>query len=267
MAKLALLVYSCRLKISIFKSAGDRMKRLALLLFMAAFTANALVAESRFNRQVIKVKDPKEYQFFKLDDVHFPALSSTNYQVSCLVYRGTQRYYVEIGIQNKTSEQITLLPDFVTFNKSGYTVFRTDTLDAARQSAQAAGIRFVPTPPPQMPSTTNTTINATATTYGNQTQISGTATTTENQSAQAGANFGNALGNALAARSFYKAQSNEVKFASFLTTFAEAPSGTTMQPGQAKVVVATFEQAKQKKAPFEVVIKVGTETFRFSYKE
>jgi hypothetical protein len=243
------------------------MKRIALLLFTTALTANVLVAESRFNRQIIKVNDPKEYQFFKLDDVHFPALSSPRYQVTCLVYRGTQRYYVEIGMQNKTSEQLTLLPDFVTFNKPGYTVFRTDTLDAARQSAQAAGIRFVPTPPPQMPSTTNTTINATATTYGNQTQISGTATTTEDQSAQAGANFGNALGNALAARSFYKAQNNEVKFANFLTAFAQPPSGTALLPGQAKVVVATFEQTKKKKAPFEVVIKIGTETFRFSYKE
>jgi hypothetical protein len=118
-----------------------------------------------------------------------------------------------------------------------------------------------------MASTTTTTVNGTATTYGNQTQISGTATTTTDQSSQAGANLGNAIGNALAARSFYKTQRRESTFANFLGAFAQDQTGTSLQPGEAKVIVATFEQAKRKKAPFEIVIRVGAESFQFKYKE
>src|SRR5690349_16120798 len=113
-------------------------------------------------------------------------LSSPEYAVSCVVYHGTQRYYVGIGIQNRTTAAVRLPFEFVTFDKPGYTVFRTDTIGAARDVAGSAGGQFVPTPAPQMPSTTTTTVNGTATTYGNQTQISGTATTTTDQSAQAG---------------------------------------------------------------------------------
>lgn len=226
-----------------------------------------LVAEKRFDRPVIKVQNPKEYQFFKLDDVQFPMLSSPQYAVSCQVYRGTREYYVEIGVQNKTSIPLDLPVEFVTFNKPGYTVFRTDTLAVAREVAQMTGGQFVPTPPPQMPTTTNTTYNATATMYGSQTQVSGIATTTTDQSAQAGANLGNAIGNALAARSFYKAQVRRSTFANFLAAFAQPQAGTTLQPGEAKVIVVTLEQAKQKKAPFEIVLHVGAENFRFTYRE
>lgn len=228
--------------------------------------AGPLAAKDRFGREVLKVRDPADYQFFKLDDVQFPMLASSHYAVSCLVYRGTQRYYVEIGIENKTSAPISIPVDFVAFDKPGYTVFRTDTLAAAQDVAESAGGKFEPTPPPQVPATTTTTVNGTATNYGNQTQISGTATTTTDQSGQAGANLGNAIGNALAARRFYKTQRRESTFADFLSDFAQDPAGTAVQPGKARVIVATFEQAKQKKAPFEIVVRVGTESFRFKYK-
>ncbi len=243
-----------------------RVKTIAFLLISIA-SISSLAAEERFGRDVIKVRNPKEYQFFKLDDVEFPMLSSPQYAVSCLVYRGTQRYYVEVGIQNRTSVAIRLPVDFVAFDKPGYTVFRTDTLAAARDVAESAGGQFVPSAPPQMPSTTTTTVNGTATTYGSQTQISGTATTTTDQSAQAGGNLGNAIGNALAARSFYKTQRRESTFANFLSAFAQDQAGTTLQPGEAKVIVATFEQAKRKKAPFEIVIRISADSFRFKYKE
>jgi hypothetical protein len=243
------------------------VRTVAILLMYVCTVISPLVAEQRFGRDVIKVQNPSEYQFFKLDDVQFPMLFSTQYAVSCLVYRGTQRYYVEIGVQNKGSAPLNLPVEFVSFNKPGYTVFRTDTVAAARDVAERAGGQFVPTPPPQMPSTTNSTLNATATTYGNQTQITGTTTTTTDQSGQAGANLGNAIGNALAARSYYKTQRRESIFTNFLATFAQDQIGTTLQPGEAKVIVATFEQAKRKKAPFDIVVRVGAESFLFRYKE
>lgn len=241
-------------------------KLVALLVVSLCIASNTLVAKDRFGRDVLKVQDPADYQYFKLDDVQFPMLSSSHYAVSCLVYRGTRRYYVEIGIENKTATPVTVPFEFVTFDKPSYTVFRSDTLAAARDVAESSGGTFQPTPPPQMPSTTTTTVNGTATTYGNQTQISGTATTTTDQSGQAGANLGNAIGNALAARSFYKTQRRESTFADFLASFAQDPAGTAVQPGEARVIVATFEQAKQKKGPFDIIIRVGTESFRFKYK-
>lgn len=242
------------------------MKNLLVVLCLLLTSGPAFCAD-RFGRPVIKVGDEKAYQFVKLDDVEYPGLSNGNYDVTCLVYRGTERYYVEISLKNKTAAPIALPIDFVTFDKPGYTVYRTDTMDAAREAASFAGIRFVPTPPPYVPPTTNTTINATATTYGNQTQITGTATTTTNDSGQAGANFGNALGNAIAARRFYNQQRTDVLFSHFLAAHVQTSADSPIQPGESRVIVATFEQSKQKKKPFNVTLQIGADKFSFSYKE
>jgi hypothetical protein len=114
---------------------------------------------------------------------------------------------------------------------------------------------------------THTTINASSTTYGNQTQINGTATTTTDNSGQAGANLGNAIGNAIAARRYQNAQRNEVIFSHFLATHLQSAADIPIQAGESRVIVATFEQAKQKKRPFEVSIRIGPDVFRFDYKE
>lgn len=187
--------------------------------------------------------------------------------VSSLVYKGSTYYYVEVGIVNGRDEELIVAIDFISFNKPNYTVIRSDTSAAALDVASEAGGTFVPTPPSQVPPSTSTTYNGTASTYGNQTHISGSATTTPNNSAQAGANWGNALGNAIAARSFYKAQSREMKFAHFLDTFAQGGQALVVKPGEGRVIMCTFEQLKEKKAPFDVQIRVGSEVFTFRYKE
>jgi hypothetical protein len=242
------------------------MKNL-LVVFCLLLTSGPAFCADRFGRPVIKVSDEKAYQFVKLDDVEYPGLSNGNYDVTCLVYRGTERYYVEISIRNKTADPVVVPMDFVAFEKPGYTVYRTDTMDAAREAAAEGGIRFVPTPPPYVPPTTNTSINATATTYGNQTQISGNATTTTDNSGQAGANFGNAIGNAIAARRFYNQQRTDVLFSHYLAAHTQTGGDSPIQPGSSRVIVATFEQSKQKKKPFIVTVQIGTDKFSFSYKE
>jgi hypothetical protein len=242
------------------------MKKILVVFCLLLATRPGLCAD-RFNRPVVKVSDPKGYQFTKLDDVEYPGLSNSQYDVTCLVYRGTERYYVEISVKNKTAAPVALPMNFVAFDKPGYTVYRTDTMAAARESAAAGGIRFVATPPPYVPPTTNTTINATATTYGDQTQISGTATTTTDNSGQAGANLGNAIGNAIAAHRFYKEQRNEVLFSHFLAAHVQTDADSPIQEGETRVIVVTFEQAKLKKAPFVITLKIGSDTFHFSYKE
>jgi len=228
------------------------MKRWALFSVFALmlWPSVTLHAAQRFGRPVIALEEPKAYQYFKLDDVNFPFLASANYDVSCLVYRGTEYYYVEIAIHNRSSNPVTIPGEFVEFSKPGYTVLETNTSVAEAQLASASGQRFIPTPPPQMPpsSTTTTTVNANATTYGNMTQINGTATsTTTDTSGQAGANFGNALGNAIAARRFYRAQQEAVSLAGYLNAFGWKNSPMTLQPGQAQKVMMTFQQFKRKK--------------------
>lgn len=224
-------------------------------------------AETRFARKIIKLASPSQYHFFKLDDINYPLLPGKKFAVSSLVYRGTRRYYVEIGLFNGSPEEATIGKDFIMFTKPNYTVYRTDTLEAAADVVASMGGTFIPSPPPQVPPNTTTTYSGTATTYGNQTYATGTATTTPDHTAQAWANAGNAIGNALAARSFYKSQSREMKFATFLSMFALERQSPTLKPGEARIVVCTFEQVKDKKAPFEIQVRVSDEVFTFKYKE
>jgi hypothetical protein len=242
------------------------MKKAVFVFYLLVSTSLGLCAD-RFGRPVVKVSDPKGYQFVKLDDVEYPLLSNDRYDVTCLVYRGTERYYVEISVKNKTAAPVALPLDFVAFSKPGYTVYRTDTMDAASEAASFAGLRFVPTPPPYVPPTTNTTINATATTYGDQTQINGTATTTTDNSGQAGANLGNAIGNAIAARRFYNSQRTNALFSHYLAAHVQTLADTPLAAGESRVIVATYEQSKQKKKPFDITLQVGADKFTFSYKE
>lgn len=242
-------------------------RRNLLLVFSLLIFSTLALAEKRFDRNIIKVANPQEYTFFKLDEVNFPSLSRNGISVSSLVYKGSTYYYVEVGIVNGRDEELIVPIDFISFNKPNYTVMRSATSAAALDVATDTGGTFVPTPSSQVPPSTSTTYNGTASTYGNQTHISGSATTTPNNSAQAGANLGNALGNAIAARSFYKAKSREMKFAHFLDTFAQGGQALVVKAGEARVIMCTFEQLKEKKAPFDVQIRVGGETFTFKYKE
>jgi len=237
---------------------------LVLCLSLAAVSSNA---EDRFGRPVVKVKEPKDYQFVKLDDVDYPSLANAHFAVSCLAYRGTEHYYVEVSVKNNSTEPVLLPTSFITFEKPGYSVYRGDTIMAAREAAVAGGMRFTPIPPPYVPPTYNTTVNATATTYGNQTNISGTSTTTADNSGQAGANFGNAIGNAIAAHRFYKMQRTEVAFSNFLASHAQTDADAPLQPGQSRTVVVVFDEAKPKKKPFDVTLKIGEDSFHFAYKE
>ena len=233
-------------------------------LFLVATAANA---EERFGRPVVRLKDAKDYRIIKLDDVDYPSLSSDHFTVSCVVYRGSQLYYVETSVTNKAGEPVSLPLSFVNFDKPGFTLYRTDTMMAAREAAAAGGVRFTPTPAPYVPPTYNSTTNATATTYGNQTNIYANSTTTADTSGQAGANVGNAIGNAIAAHRFYKAQRNEVALSHFLAAHVQTNEDVPLQPGQSRTIVATFEQAKQKKKDFDIKINVGGEVFTFNFKE
>ena len=242
------------------------MRRLvALLILLATLPPTVSYAAERFNRPVIEVADPSRYKFHDIDQIQVPSLENDSIEVSCVVYRGTQRYYVEIAIFNRTVRDIPVSTDFVAFRKPGYTVLQTSTLETARVIAAEANGTFVPTPPPQAP--TRATINGTASTYGGQTQISGSTTTGPDPWAQAGANLGNAIGNGIAARQYYAGQAQERTFAHFLEATAAESMAPLVRSGESRTITQTFEQLKSKKAPFEIVVSLAGSTFAFTFKE
>jgi len=246
-------------EIPVQKESIHLMCRLSILTAMLLLCGVAF-AESRFGRPVMKLANPKEFRFFKLDDNQFPYLEKGPFAVSCMTYRGTKRYYVEIGVMNRSDTRVNLQKEFVSFNKQGYTVLLTDTIASATDVWASVAGEFVPTPPPTKKTTT---YSGTATTLGNSTQVNGTATTTVDNSDDTW----HALGQAIAKRNYYSAQGREQKFAVYLATFAHEKQELVILPGKAGLYIFTFEQLKQKKAPFDVRVSVGAETFVFAYKE
>ena len=88
-------------------------RSLVSALQFALFWAQGVGAESRFGRPVMKLANPKSYRFFRLDDNNIPFLAGDRVSVSCIVYRGTKRYYVEVGVWNRSGEPLALRNDFV----------------------------------------------------------------------------------------------------------------------------------------------------------
>ena len=237
---------------------GAHVKAATLLLALLLAGAVGAQADSRFSRPVIKPVNDKELAHFKLDGNNIAVQSKGSIGVSCIVYRGTKRYYVEIGVLNQSDAPIALQRGFARFTKPGYTVFQSDTIASAMDVSASVAGPFVPAPPP--PPTTTTTYNATATTYGNTTQVQGTATTTNNAGWYQ-------LGQAIAARRYYAAQSREQSFATYLQMFANEQQTLEIAPKGVQLYIFTFEQIKNKKAPFTVTIQVADQQFTFAYKE
>src|SRR5450432_4076929 len=84
---------------------------------------------SPFPHSIPALKDPQvthrfpgRAKYFKLDDNQFPVLERGPLAVSCMTYRGTRRYYVEVGVINRSGAPAIVHGDFVSFNKQGYTV-------------------------------------------------------------------------------------------------------------------------------------------------
>lgn len=242
--------------------SGDFVSLFGIIVCGVLVTAGLAFAETRFHRPVVKLANPKAYTTFKLDDNQFPVVEKASVAVTCITYRGTKRYYVEVGVVNKSDSALVLSKDFVRFIKPGYTVFLASTLESASEVLASVAEPFVPTPPPP-PTRSTTTYSGTANTLGQMTTVEGTATTTVDNSAAAW----HSLGQAIAARSYASTQNREQAFAKYIAAFAHGNQDLTIQPGRGGLFVFTFEQVKPKKAPFAVSVAAGTEVFEFRYKE
>ena len=227
------------------------------VFLLALLFSGTVSAESRFGRPVMKLAGDQEFTYVQLDGNIFPVEIRGPISVSCMTYRGRRHYYVEVAISNKSYAPIYLAKGFVEFLKFGYTVFQIDTMAAAQEARGAVTGPYIPAPPPK---DTTTTYSATAVTLGNMTTVNGSSHTTDNSGWYA-------LGQAIAARRYYKTQSNEQLFASYLETFAAERQPLTIPPNTVQLYVFTFQQLKPRKKPFMINVHVGTSGFPFSYKE
>lgn len=224
---------------------------------------NSASAAERFGRKILAVADESLYRIETIDEVDVPVLDIDGVSVSCLVYRGTQRYYVEVSIKNGKASGIEWSNDDIVMIKPGYSIFRVNALDAARESAEYAGVPFVPAPPPEP--VTTTTIQTHTSVYGNSAYSTGTAQTRQTQ--DAGANIGYALGTFLARRRDAKDKAEAARFADFIGNHAIEVAPAYAEPGQTRIIVAAFEQAKPRHAPFHVKVVADGHEFSFEYKE
>lgn len=234
-----------------------------LLLLCAVLPVGTASAAERFGRKLLSVADESLYRIDSIDEVDVPSLDFDGMSVSCLVYRGTQRYYVEVTIKNGKSSGISWSNDEIVMIKPGYSIFRVSALDAAREAAEYAGVPFVPAPPPEP--VTTTTIQTQTSVYGNSAYSTGTAQTRQTQ--DAGANLGYALGTFFARRRDAKDKADAARFADFIGAHAVEYAPTYAEPAQARTIITAFEQAKPRHAPFQVKVVVQEHEFVFDYKE
>ncbi len=205
--------------------------------------------ESRFGRRVVKLADGTGLTYVKHGENSFPVREQGPVAVSCMTYREKNRYYVEVGILNRSDTAVRLWS--VSFDEPGVAVPMTDT----RAAAAAVFTRIAKNSPPERnefepidwPLFSTTPQVASAEYARPRRGRSGTASL-------AGA----------AAR--HKA-SKEAKFARYLERFAHETRDTRIRPDETQLYIYTFEQTGQKKAPFHITVCVGSEEVVFSYNE
>lgn len=129
------------------------------VLLLALAVGNADAAE-RFGRRVLAPVRATELQVSRMDEIDVPAIDRDSVVVSCITYRGTGRYFVEVTVLNRTEYFIALADDLIQMTRPGYTILRPNTTEAAIDAAEEAEVEFEPVPPPDMG--TESTIDATS---------------------------------------------------------------------------------------------------------
>src|ERR1035437_1961428 len=108
----------------------------ALLLSMLS---RPMIGEVRFGMQVEKLASPKEFRLANLDGNRFAVLERESSSVSCIMYGGPQRHFVEVKIANRSSSPIVLDRRFVTIDP-GESVVPAEALAVAAEVRDRANI-------------------------------------------------------------------------------------------------------------------------------
>jgi hypothetical protein len=213
-----------------------------VLAFTFLSIAGMAMGETRFGRPVVKLANPKDFEFVKLEDNRFPTLRKNGISVACITYRETQQYYVEVAVTNESDRPIELSKDFVQF-KSNSNAAPLDTFDVAaavQKSAASSGAA-------QGLSASRASSLSPAGTRAND-DGKGSAQSILDDIAQ-------------------HAQVQSTQLAARLTTFAHEKQALTLEPKGTRFYIFVFEQPDKKKTPFEVAVTAEAATWVFAYKE
>ena len=114
-----------------------RSSAVLLVVALGGLTSTAY-CEERFGRSLIALDSAATYSTVRVDDIDVPFRTGRQVRVSCLCYRGSVRYYVEVGIENLSDSLLVIQPESIVLAKPGYTVYRSSTLAAAEDVANAS---------------------------------------------------------------------------------------------------------------------------------
>jgi len=213
-------------------------------MFALAFlsVAGLAMGETRFGRPVVKLLNPKDFEFINLEDNRFPVLHKEGVAVACLTYRELQRYYVEVAVTNESDRPIELKKDFVQF-KSNFTIVSLDTLAAAADVQKSAA--------------------SSGSSQGLSTSRSSSMSSAGIAENVAPRGSGQSILDEMARTS----QTQASQLATRLTTFGHERQALTLEPKSTRFYIFVFEQPDRKKAPFEVSVTAEPSTWVFPYKE
>jgi hypothetical protein len=233
------------------------ISRICLLSLVAAVG----FGESRFDRPVLKLTAPNQFKIVKQDDNSFAAIERNALAANCILYRGSDFYYLEVTVTNQRDANLTLPQDFVQLLKPGYTMMLANTQEVAEEllSRSFESFQRRPAPPPTS-STTNTT--ATATTYGKTTQVNSTSVTTVDNSAA-----WHSLGESIAQSSHRRGQATDRRLATLLRATAHETQQKVIRPGESRTFSFAYRQLKPKKGTIQVSIRIADETMQFEFKD
>lgn len=217
-----------------------RKPRLFVLAFLSL--AGLAAGETRFGRPVVKLSNPKDFEFVNLEDSRFPMLRKNAASVACITYRESQRYYVEVAVTNQSDQPIDLKKDFVQF-KSSASVTSLDTLAVAADVQKSS---TSPAPSQGLSASRASSLSPAGITPNDD-----------------GRGSVQSMMNAMART----AQLQSTQLATRLTTFAHEKQGLTLEPKSTRFYIFVFEQSDRKKAPFEISVSTETESWSFSYRE
>ena len=192
-------------------------------------------ADRRFNRKILTLQNPGDYQYLCVDGLRFPTLMGTQFTVSCLTYRDEETVYVEVAVTNRSRHAIELKRDFILLGNPQLAMLRTNSFaQAGRLMAGAArnSERSAHSTPSSAASASN--------------PLSRPAT-----SVIAAGESGN----------------DDIVLAKYLLSFAQQQQPSRLNPGKTRVIALTFRLAEELKNSFDAMIRIGGERFAFKYRD
>jgi hypothetical protein len=205
------------------------MSRMGKSFSLLILSCGLLAAETRFGLPVANLEFPKSFHFLELTANKFAVSQRSDIVVATTVYGGPWRYFVDVAINNKSTQTIQLADDFVRFHKNGTAIAATDThmiaseIQRVMEQAQTVAAR------------------------------------------QNGpANFGAA---ALQQRAVAeKDQKDTQNLVTHLTAFAHEKESLTLAPGKMTMYTFVFSAPDREKMPFELCIEAADTEFVYQFK-